>query len=144
LLRHTPSADSSWSPWPNLTLALFEYRKGDYAQTLQLVPTDSAIELEDPAVRLGLKATAHLLTGTALGQLHQTEAAKREIAEYGGLIETNFNGPPALGSDLDKNGYGIAGPWHNWWIAHVLLREARTPIDGETNAPTLDAKSREN
>jgi tetratricopeptide (TPR) repeat protein len=141
LLRHTPSADPSWYPWANLTLGLYEYREGDYAQTLQLVPTDSVVEFQDPAVRPALKATAHLLTGMALAQLHQTEAAKREIAEYGGVIETNFNGPLALGSDLGKNGYGIAGPWHNWWIGHVLLREARTMIDGETNAPTVDAKS---
>jgi len=142
VLRHTTAASSSWYSWVNLALGLFEYRKGNYEQALQLVPKDSAIELTDPPVRLGLKATSHVLTAMALCQLHQTEQARLELAEYGGVIETNFNGPLDLGSDLGKGGYGISGPWHDWWIAHVLLREAEGLMGSQTNAPATGANTK--
>jgi hypothetical protein len=40
--------------------------------------------------------------------------------------------------------YWTAGPWHNWWIAHILLREAGALIEGQTNAPATDANTQSN
>ncbi len=144
VLRHTTAASSSWYSWANLALALFEYRRDNYGQALQLVPKDSAIELADPPVRLGLKATAHVITAMSLCQLHQNEQARLELAQYRDVIETNFNGPLELGSDLGKGGYGVDGPWHDWWIARILLREAEALNEGQTNAPAVDVKTKAN
>jgi hypothetical protein len=91
----------------------------------------------------------------ALWQLQQTNQARLELAQYQDLIETNFHGPLELGSDLGKGGYYVNGPWHDWWIAHVLLREAEAleggPVptleavpDSKTNPPALDNKARTN
>ena len=144
VLRHTTAASSSWYSWANLALGLFEYRKGNYAQALQLIPHDSAIELADPPTRLGLRATAHVITAMALCQLHQNEQARLELAQYGDVIETNFNGPLELGSDLGKGGYGETGPWHDWWIAHILLREAEALNEEPDQCPTMDVKAKTN
>ena len=134
---------------------MFEYRRGNYAQALQLVPQDSAIELVDAPVRLQLKVTSHVLTAMALYRLHQTEQAKLELAQYRDIIETNFNGPLNLGSNTTDM-HGSVGPWHDWWTAHILLREAEKLIegaptpetgavpDGKTNAPAVDDKAQAN
>jgi hypothetical protein len=40
--------------------------------------------------------------------------------------------------------YWTAGPWHDWWIAHIHLREAEALIEGQTNAPAVDVKAKAN
>lgn len=144
VLRHTTAASSSWYSWANFALALFEYRQGHYAQALQLVPQDSAIELVDAPLRPGLKANSHMIAAMALYQLHQSAQARLELAQYRDVIETNFSGPLQLGSDLDKGGYYVSGPWHDWWTAHVLLREAEALINGQTDAPAVEVKAKAN
>ena len=143
VLRHTTAASSPWYSWANLALELFEYRKGNYAEALRIAPKDADIERVEAALRPGLKATTHIIAGMALYQLGQTDKARLELAQYGGIIETNFSGRLDLGSNTaDTN--GMLGPWHDWWTAHVLLREAEALIEGQTNAPAVEVKAKAN
>jgi serine/threonine protein kinase len=143
VLRHTTAASSTWFSWANLALALFEYRRGNYEQALQFAPTDSTVEHEVPELRPQLKATSHVITAMALYRLHQTEQARLELAQYRAIIETNFNGPLNLGSNATDM-YGSVGPWHDWWIAHIIVREAEVLNEGTTNASAVDVKAKTN
>src|ERR1039458_9985861 len=143
VLRHTTAASSPWYSWANLALVLFEYRKGNYAEALRIAPKDADIERVEAALRPGLKATTHIIAGMALYQLGQTDKATLELAQYGGIIETNFSGRLDLGSNTADT-YGMLGPWHDWWTAHILLREAEALIGGQTNAPAGDVKAKAN
>ena len=95
------------------------------------------------------------MAAMALYQLHQTNQARLELAQYRGVIETNFNGPLDLGTNT-ADMYDRLGPWHFWWAAHVSLREAEALIKvapapkaravpgGMTNPPAKDVGAEAN
>jgi eukaryotic-like serine/threonine-protein kinase len=142
VLRQTTAVSSEWYSWAKLSLGLFEYRRGNYAQALQLLPKDSAVE-QVLSLESQLKATSHVITAMALDRLHQAGQARLELTQYRDVIESNFNRPLDLGTNTAAM-WGAVGPWHDWWTAHILLREAESLIEGQTNAPTVDVKAKAN
>ncbi|HUA67631.1 MAG TPA: protein kinase [Candidatus Saccharimonadales bacterium] len=153
-VRKTRMASSPlFANWIQFTLGSFEYRRGNYAQALQLLPMNP--DVQPPELRPVLKATSHVMAAMALYQLHQTNQARLELAQYRGVIETNFNGPLDLGTNT-ADMYDRLGPWHFWWAAHVSLREAEALIKvapapkaravpgGMTNPPAKDVGAEAN
>ena len=65
-------------------------------------------------------------------QLKQTEAARVTLAKGLEIAETRF---PASGkASLDEQ-------WHDWIVAHVLMREAKALIEGQP-ATAIDQPKR--
>lgn len=65
----------------------------------------------------------HLVLAMAYGQIHQTEAARTELAQGRELTEQKL--PRGLEGDwFPGMGDCNSGFWHEWVMAYVLLREA--------------------
>ena len=144
VLKNTTAKSSPWFSWANLSLELFEYRRGDFEHSLQFVPQNFDPHLDDQPKRIAaLKATSQVVATMSFCQLHELNQARSELADCRDLIETNFNGPLDLASSTADNS-GTLGPWHDWWFAHILLLEAEAMIEGQTNAPDVDVKAKAN
>jgi serine/threonine protein kinase/Flp pilus assembly protein TadD len=104
--------------WPyfQFVKGLAEYRQGRF---------DSAAEwLQKVLGRSGdiyRTVQAHMTLAMAQYQLKQTEAARVTMAKGLEIAETRF--PKAGKAGLDEQ-------WHDWIIAHVLMREAKALIEG--------------
>ena len=121
-------------PAGDLTLALFQYRSGDPSGALESVRTNLALDGETSPF---LATRAGVLRAMCLARLDRVDEARSEIASVLQTIETRFNSIPIpQPTDL--------GSWHDWWINHLLLREATALIGGRTNAPAVEAKAQAN
>jgi hypothetical protein len=113
-LAVAPSNDSwqkSLAAWRSFSLALMEYRRGDYAGVEQWydksVHYDSGNVVRDVTFQIVLAMT-HYQTGKG-------EQARSELAEARQKIENQFNGEKLNGD---------TGYWFDWVFARILLREA--------------------
>ncbi len=110
--------------WQALALSLFEYRRGDFTNAVAWGRT--CLRYSD--ARPTCVAMSHLIQAMAFRQTGQAEAARSELAQGRELVE------PRLPSGLEKIpdlGADDSGFWHDWVIAHLLLREATQPEIGE-------------
>jgi serine/threonine protein kinase len=100
-----------------LSLALLEYRRGNYTKA-----TDwSQRCINYPDYQAALVATAHTIMAMCYRQLHQVDTHS-ELAKARGLIE-------AEGATENDLGNAVQGYWYDWATAHVLLREAEQNSD---------------
>jgi len=99
--------------WGAVSLALFEYREADYAESEKWARR--CLNLSDEI--LPRTATAHLLLAMDCRQLGRPEEAAAELAKGREIIEKKFAEP------LDR-GEGSRGFWFDWVFAKVLLGEA--------------------
>jgi hypothetical protein len=100
-----------------LSLALMEYRHGDYAKAQELCRRCLAYS-DYQAVRV---ATAHVILAMCCYRLDYFEQARSELALGRDMIQTKF----ATGLDLGNAAHGF---WFDWISARVLLREATETI----------------
>ena len=68
---------------------------------------------------------AHMVLTMAQQKLNQPEAARATLASGIAIADSNF---PKSGKG------GVGDQWHDWIIAHALIREARALIEGATKA----------
>ena len=112
--------------WRAISLALLEYREGDYAKAIAWCRSSLACRQDIP-VRT---ATARLILAMSLRQREEHEAALSELEQARRIIESGFD------AGL-KSGRWDRGLWFDWVFARVLLHEAsellaarRGPADG--------------
>jgi tetratricopeptide (TPR) repeat protein len=100
--------NGSHQAWSAVTLALLEYRRGDYAKA-----NDWARRSLSPAYDLRFStAVGRVILAMSLHQLGQDDAARAEIQQAHDLIDVR------LKNAWDENN------WRNWLFGRVLLREA--------------------
>ena len=119
---HPTSAD--WPIfWRCLSLALFEYRRGNYGEALrrggQCVEFD---QLEQMPPRV---AGARAIAAMCRFRLGQNEEARAELAKSRALIEER--------SKTEFVAYDDGrGWWFDWFLARILAREAEAMIESRT------------
>jgi hypothetical protein len=99
--------------WRAISVALFEYRSGDYAKAVQWCRSSVACRQDIP-VRT---ATARLILAMSLQQQKQHEAGLSELEQARNTIEKGFDAGV-------KQGRWDRGLWFDWLFARVLSREA--------------------
>jgi tetratricopeptide (TPR) repeat protein len=99
--------------WRAISLALLEYRRGDYPKAIEWCRRSLACRQDTP-VRT---ATARLILAMSLGQERGLEAALSELEQARNTLESGFD-------DGLKHGRWDRGLWFDWVFARVLLREA--------------------
>jgi hypothetical protein len=113
-----------------VSLALFEYRRGDFPRAVQWCQRCLAYS-ESNAPRT---ATARVILAMSRIQLGQDRSARSELAGGREIIESKFRNP------MD-GGTPVQGFWFDWVFARILLRESvamleTAPASGDpTSAP---------
>jgi len=103
--------------WHAVTLGLWEYRRGNYAEA-----TNWCLRcLDFNEANAALTATAHLILAMSYQQVNQSQKALSELWLSQPMIEMHFNRGPDLGNGSD-------GFWFDWVFARILLRECQQQI----------------
>jgi len=110
--------------WRSVSLALMEYRRGNYAKAAEW----SRRCLAYPEYNAPRSATARVILAMACERLGQTGEAHSELAQARSVIDDKFK------RELDR-GTGVQGFWFDWLFARILLREATALIDGTAVPP---------
>ena len=109
----TADEDIFLAAWRSVSLALMEYRRGDYAKAAAW----SRRCLSYSEYNAPRAATARVILAMASERLGQTMEARSELAQGRESIENRFK------SGLER-GTGVQGFWFDWLFARILLREA--------------------
>ncbi len=112
-------SDVFLAAWRSVSLALMEYRRGNYSEAAGWCRRCLAYS-EYNAPRT---ATARVILAMACHQLGQSDEARSELDQARKIIENRLQG------GLER-GTGVQGFWFDWLFAQVLLREATGLIDG--------------
>jgi Flp pilus assembly protein TadD len=106
--------------WPyfQFVKGLAEYRQGRFASAAEW--SQKALGRTNDNYRT---VQAHMTLAMAQLQLNQTEQARVTLAKGLELAEARF----------PKAGKGLDDQWHDWIIAHVLMREAKALIEGKAD-----------
>jgi eukaryotic-like serine/threonine-protein kinase len=115
----TADKDTFLAAWRSVSLALMEYRLGNYAKAAEW----SRRCLDYPEYNAPRAATARVILAMACQRLGQAGEARAELAQARSVIEDKFK------RDLDR-GTGVQGFWFDWLFARILLREATALIEG--------------
>jgi eukaryotic-like serine/threonine-protein kinase len=99
--------------WGSVSLALWEYRRGDYGRSIEWARRCLAF----PEFNAPREATAHVELALALRQSGLNDEALRELTQGRQAIEAKFKG------DLEVGG-ATEGFWFDWVFARILLQEA--------------------
>ena len=112
--------------WFRQSKGLEEYRQGRFADAVQWELQVTSIADTAPT----LDAEAYSVLAMAQHELKHDAEARAALAKALELAQTKL---PHLGSDNP-------GPdWQDWLIAHILLREAKTLVNGGTQTGARDA-----
>jgi serine/threonine protein kinase/pimeloyl-ACP methyl ester carboxylesterase len=115
--------------WLKTTLALWEYRRGNYDAVEPWCEQSTAV---GPVKDISRIAHAQLLLAMAHLQLGNTNLAQSELEQSRDLIESGFD-----------EGLRTASNWHDWVIDRLLLGEAEslfTTQGGPTSASSSAQK----
>jgi len=118
--------DSFQAAWYSVSLALFEYRKGDYAEA----ETWCRRCLAYPEYNAARAATAHVILAMTCQKLDRLAEARTELAGGREIIEGKFKGATDRGNP-------VQGFWFDWVFARILLREATALLD---SPPTVASR----
>jgi hypothetical protein len=114
-----PAPGASWMfPWRCVSLALMEYRRGNYEGAINWCNRCLAYGADSPS----RTATIHAILAMACHRLGQTENARSELAQSRELIDNKFNAGLNAGD-------GNQGYWFDWVLGQILEREAVTDIE---------------
>ncbi len=114
-----PEADFH-AAWGAISLALMEYRRGNYVQSAEWSRRCLGFNEDIPP----RTATAHLLLAMTCHQTGKTAEASAELGKGREIIERKFK------DNLDR-GEGTRGFWFDWIFARVLLAEATATVEGK-------------
>ncbi len=113
--------------WRAVSLALFEYRRGNYAEAASWC----RFCLAYPNHSAARDAAAHVILAMSCWRMNQPQSAQSELSQGREMIETKFK------SGLDQ-GNAAQGFWFDWDFARILLREAAGQLataPNQTNSP---------
>jgi tetratricopeptide (TPR) repeat protein len=111
------NADIFMAAWSSVSLALVEYRRGNYVKAADWCQRCLNYR-EYIAPRT---ATAQIILAMSDQQLGKTNEARTQLAQAREIIGNKFK------SQLDR-GTPMQGFWFDWVFAQILLREAETLI----------------
>jgi serine/threonine protein kinase len=117
VVEESASPDVFQAAWRSVSLALLEYRRGDYTKAANW----SRRCLAYPEHNAPRSATAHVILAMSCWQLGQKSEAEAELNQGREMIEAKFK------NQLDR-GSGVQGFWFDWVFARILLREAKSLI----------------
>ena len=124
------NGDVFTAAWRSVSLALWEYRRGDYGKAAEWAKRC----LSYPEANNGPRtATAHILVAMADQRLGRAPEAQAEFLKGRDLIDA--------GKERQTRGSPVQGFWFDWALARVLLREATALMEGPGNGATLPAVS---
>jgi tetratricopeptide (TPR) repeat protein len=104
--------------WRTLSLALLEYRRGNYTKSVDWCQRCLAYpEYNAPRI-----ATARVILAMSCQQLGRVDDARAELAAGREIVETKFRSP------VDR-GTPVKGFWFDWAFARILLRETIALVD---------------
>ena len=106
--------------WRSVSLALMEYRRGDYTRAAAWCRRC----LDYPEYNAPRAATARVILAMSAQHLGQTDEARSELTQARSMIEDKFKK-----NGLDR-GTGVQGFWFDWIFARILLGEATALIEG--------------
>lgn len=106
--------------WRSVSLALMEYRRGDYTRAAAWCRRC----LDYPEYNAPRAATARVILAMSCQHLGQTGEARSELTQARSMIEDKFKK-----NGLDR-GTGVQGFWFDWLFARILLGEATALIEG--------------
>jgi serine/threonine protein kinase len=107
------SGDTFRVAWESISLALWEYRRGNYPKAMEW----SRRCLASSDHNAPRSATAHVILAMAGGRLDQAGETAAELAKGREMIETRYK-------NRDDRGTPVQGFWFDWALARILLREA--------------------
>jgi len=111
----TETDPNGWAlPWECMSLALFEYRRGNYAEAVNWGNRCLSFK-QDPAMER--VAGAQAILAMSYHQLGQAEQARSALAKSRELVEERWKTPFTV--NADSRGY-----WYDWFFARVLVHEA--------------------
>jgi serine/threonine protein kinase len=120
-----PIGNNSWMfPWRCVSLALMEYRRGNYAGAINWGNRCLAYGNDSPP----RTATIYAIMAMSDWQLGQTENARSELAQSRQLIEAKFKAGLNLGN-------GGEGYWFDWVLGQILEQEAIADIENQPSPP---------
>jgi hypothetical protein len=120
----TDTDPNPWAlPWQCMSLALFEYRNVNYAESINWGNRCLRIKQDSAMERV---AGAQAILAMSYHQLGQAEQARSALLKSHGLIEERWKTPFAANE-------GSRGWWYDWFVARILEREAAALI--ESRAP---------
>ena len=118
----TLGKDHAWVAYYQFGKGLAEYRQANFAQAVEW--TQQALRQGGTDYNRDLQAQAqtYSVLAMALHRLNRGSEAREALSKATELAQAKL---PRLDSgDLSPN-------WHNWIIAHTLLREAKALIEGQ-------------
>ncbi|HXR49241.1 MAG TPA: protein kinase [Candidatus Limnocylindrales bacterium] len=115
---HTNAETVFQAAWGSLSLALMEYRQGNYARAEEWCRRCLAYPGDNPP----RVAAARVILAMSCHQLSQNQEAATQLAQGRESIETRFDD----GLDLGSAEHGF---WFDWVFARILLREATALIE---------------
>jgi serine/threonine protein kinase len=124
------TSDRHWFAWRAFALARYEYRRGNFTNTVAWSQKCIAISKNEAARIMGCNA----LLALAYHQLGQTNEANQALSEARGLLGNRF--PEGLVRGLPTN-FDPVGSWHAWIESLLLLNEATEAVDGTTPPPLI-------
>jgi tetratricopeptide (TPR) repeat protein len=104
--------------WRSVSLALWEYRRGDYPKAVEWCRRCLAY----PEYNAPRTATARVILAMSYHQLGRVDEAYSELGGGREIIENKYK------SRADR-GTPVQGFWFDWGLARILLREATTLIE---------------
>ena len=123
--RENPVPGAPWMfPWRCVSLALMEYRRGNFHDAIGWCNRCLAYGGDSPP----RTATIHAILAMACHGLGQGENARSELALSRELIDNKFNARLTLGD-------GNQGYWFDWVLGQILEREAITDLEGVRPSP---------
>jgi tRNA A-37 threonylcarbamoyl transferase component Bud32/tetratricopeptide (TPR) repeat protein len=114
------NADYFLAAWRSVSLALLEYRRGDYTKAAAWCQQC----LNYPEYIAPRTATARIILAMSDQKLGHTDQARSELGQAREIIENK------LKNQLDR-GTPTQGFWFDWTFARVLLDEATALIEGK-------------
>jgi serine/threonine protein kinase len=118
LVEADASGDGFLVAWRSVSLALFEYRRGNYAKAEEWCRRC----LASAQYNAPRTATAHAILAMTCYHLGRIDEARPELRGSREIVETKFK----AGLDL---GTPVQGFWFDWGLARIVLREAVTLIE---------------
>jgi tetratricopeptide (TPR) repeat protein len=112
--------------WRSISLALMEYRSGNYAKAAEWCERC----LNYPEHIAPRTATARILLAMSYQQLGKTGEARSELSQARETIENKYK------SQLER-GTPMQGFWFDWAFARILLKEASALIEEKPQTTKL-------
>jgi hypothetical protein len=102
-----------------MSLTLFEYRRGNYAEAVNLGNRCLSFNQDSAKERM---ACVQAILAMSYHQLGQIEQGRSALAKSRELVEERWKTPFTVNEDS-------RGWWYDWFLARFLEREAATVIE---------------